>query len=108
MDADKRARAFTIEIQIADMKFTTSAFQLRLVVCVDGSGQTILRIVGDSQGVVEIICANDGQHRPEDFLLLDGRARFDIGNHGRFDEETLLAVRASAREDARAEKRAAI
>src|SRR5947209_588454 len=93
VNADERARAFAIEVEIANMKFTPRAFELLRVVCIDSAGQTELRIVGNPERVVKILRANDCQHRPEDFFLLNGRARFDICNHCRLDEESLLAVR---------------
>src|SRR5205085_2957498 len=84
------------------MKLTTRAFYLRSVGRIDGARQTVLRIVGDPERIVKILSANDCEDRSEDFLLLNGRAGFHICNHGRLNEEPLLAIRASARENATA------
>ena len=45
------------------------------------AGQTILRVVGNTNRVLFIIVRNDHQHRSEDLLLRDGHVVAHIGKH---------------------------
>ena len=55
MNADQRARAFAIEVEIADMELAPRAFDLLRIIPVDRAGQTIFGIIGDPQRIVEIV-----------------------------------------------------
>src|SRR6185295_11728677 len=91
-----RAGALAVEVEVADMKLPARAFELFLVSTVDGASQTKLRVVSNLQRVVIILRFDNCQHRTKYFFLFDRRARLYISNHGRLNEETLLAIRAAA------------
>src|SRR5436305_7334161 len=84
--ADERARALAVEVEVADVELAARALQLLAVVRVDGSGQAVLRAVGNPQRLVEVARADAGQDGAEDFLLLDAVARLHVGEDGRLDE----------------------
>src|ERR1051325_3137796 len=48
MYADERARAFSVEVEMADVNLATRAFEFLAVVRVDRARQSILRVVRNS------------------------------------------------------------
>src|SRR5690606_4326516 len=67
---------------------------------VDGTGQAVLRVVGDGHGLVVGVVTDDHQDRAEDLLTGHGRAGVHPGDQGGFDEIAALAVgRAAAAGD---------
>src|SRR5438034_7128116 len=100
MNANERAGAFAIQVQIADMKLTPGLLQLFFVGAVDGSSQTELGVIGDPQSIVVILRLDYGQHRSKNFFLLDSPARLHIGDDRRLDKEALFAIGSAASDDA--------
>src|SRR6185369_8156187 len=95
-----RARAFAVQIQIADMKLFARAMQFCFVAAIDSTSKTKLRVVRDLECIVVILCLDHGEHWTKDLFLLDRRTWLDVCNHCRFDEEALLAIRTTAGHDA--------
>src|ERR1043166_3095830 len=96
MDADQRAGALAVQIQIADEELLTGALELLLVVGEDGAGEAELRVVRDPQRVFEVLRFADREHRTEDLFLRDRRLRVDVGDDGRLDEVALLVAHVAA------------
>src|SRR5690606_37509567 len=51
----------------------------------DVGRETVLGVVGDLDGVVEIVVGDDRQHRTEDLLAGEGHVVGDVGEHRRLD-----------------------
>ena len=92
MHTNQRAGAFAIQIKISDMKLSTRSLQFRFVRAVNRASQTKLRIVRDVQRIVVILSLDDRQHWSKDLFLLDRVRPVYVSDHGRLDEESLLAV----------------
>jgi hypothetical protein len=80
--ADHGAGAFPVEIQVADVEALLGFPQMFGVIGEDRAGQPVLRIVGQFQGVLEVVGLGDGQHRAENLLLEDAVLGLDVGNDG--------------------------
>src|SRR5580692_10122143 len=68
MCSDHGSGAFAIEVKIADVELLASAIELFAGACVDGSGEAVLGVVGDSEGIVEAMRFDDGQDWAKDLL----------------------------------------
>src|SRR6185369_11392239 len=100
MHTNKRAGALTIQIQVPDMKLFARAIQLRFVSAVNRACQTKLRVVRDLERVVVVLGLDDREHWSKDLFLLDRRARLDVRDDSRLDEEALLAIGTAADQNA--------
>src|ERR1700682_3612973 len=96
MNANEGAGAFAIEIEIADMKLAPRPRKPFFVSTVDSSGQAKLRVIGDAQRVVIVVCFDHREYWSENLLLFNRRAGLYVGNNGWFDKETLFAIRPAA------------
>src|SRR6516162_3047837 len=54
----------------------------------DKAGQAVIGVVGDVYGLIDVVIAEDAQHRPEDFLARDRHVIGDIRENGRLDVVT--------------------
>src|SRR5258707_15527499 len=97
MNAHEGARAFAIEIKIADVEFAARAFQPGFVSRVHRARQSELRIVGYPQRVIIVVCLDHCEYRSKDLFLLDRRTGFNVRNHSGLDKESLFAIRTAAR-----------
>src|SRR6185503_11399328 len=86
MNIDKRARAFAVDIQVANVKFAPHALNPLSVRRIEPSGKTVDRIVGDRERVIEVPGFYDCENRTEYLLLRDASPGIDIGNHSRGNE----------------------
>ncbi len=59
---------------------------------VDGGGETVGGAVADPDGLFLVLELGDRADRTEDLLLHDLHVLADVGEDGRFDEVTLVAV----------------
>src|SRR6185369_13118367 len=100
MHPNKRAGALTIQIQVPDMKLSARAIQLRFVITVNRARQTKLRVVRDLERVVVVLGLDDREHWSKDLFLLDRRTRLHVCDHGRLDEEALLAIGTATNQNA--------
>src|SRR5215213_11594840 len=100
MHANKRAGTLTVQIQIPDVKLSARAIQLCFVTTVNGARQTKLRVVRDLERVVVALSLDDREHWSKDLLLLDRRARLHVCDHGRLNEEPLLAIGTATNQNA--------
>src|SRR5438132_5767860 len=96
MHADKRAGALPVHIEVADKEFFFRPADLLRIVAEDRAGQAELRVVGDSQCIVEITRANHGQDRTKDLLLGDGGAWSNVADYRRLDEEAIFVAHSAA------------
>ena len=53
--ADHGSGALAVEVEVADVEFFAGAVELVAGAGVDGSGQAVLGVVGDGEGVVEVL-----------------------------------------------------
>src|SRR3546814_3931821 len=60
---------------------------LFLVDTVDVTGEAEVGVVGDRDRIVDVVVADDHQHRPEDFLARDPHLVADVGEHRRLDRK---------------------
>ena len=88
MAAHHRSGALAIQIEVADEEVFSGLIELFSAPGIDRSGQPEFRVVGDFQGVFEVLGFNNGEDRAEDFLL--GKAGFgrNVGDDGRLDKVT--------------------
>ena len=96
MNTNQRARAFAIEIEIANVEFMARAIKLCLITRINRAGQSKLSIVRDAQRIVVIIGFNHSEHWSKNFFLLDCRTGFRVRDNSRFNEVALFAIRTSA------------
>src|SRR5687767_12213297 len=82
--ADKCAGAFTVEIEITDKEIARCLVKLRAVLCIDGSCQTVLRVVGNLESFLEILNRDKSKYRSEYLFLREACHRLDVGDDGRF------------------------
>lgn len=66
---------------------------------VDGGGKTVGGAVADPDGLVLVLEFGDRADRAEDLFLHDLHVFADVGEDGRFDEVTLVAVAFAANLD---------
>src|SRR6185437_4160319 len=84
--------ALAVDVEVADVELTDGAVQFVLGTGVDGAGEAEFSVVGNMQGMVEIVRFDDGQHRPENLFLLDAGAGLDIGNDGGLNEPAVAGI----------------
>src|SRR5215467_8603785 len=92
MDTHKRARAFTIEVEVTDEILLFCSLDAFLIFRVQGTGQSILCIVGDMQCIIKISGLDHCQHRSEDFFLRNTRMWVYISDHSGFDKVARLLM----------------
>ncbi len=92
MHANERARAFAIQVQVADVKLSACALKFRFIRAVNRARQSILRVIRYLLSVVVILSFDNCEHRTEDLFLFDRCAGFDVGDDSRLDKVSLLAV----------------
>src|SRR5271155_2440748 len=56
----------------------------------DKAGQAIFGVVGDLDGLIDVVIAEDAQHRPEDLLAGNRHVIGDVREDGRLDVVTLV------------------
>ena len=71
MRADHGAGALAINVQVSHVELADSAIDLVLRAGVDRAGQAEFGVVGNLEGVVEVLRLDDGQHGAENFFLLE-------------------------------------
>ena len=81
------ARAFAIDVEIADVEFAFGNFDLLARAGINRAGEAELSIIGDFEPVLEVPRLDDRQHRAENLLLLQLRLRLNVGDHSWLDEE---------------------
>src|SRR5262249_31183589 len=86
MHVHHRAGAFAVDIKIADVEFAFRAFDALAVARIERAGQTVDRVVGDLERVVNVFGFDDGEHGTEDLFLREARFRIDIGDDSRRNE----------------------
>src|SRR5699024_1931613 len=60
---------------------------------VDGPGQAVRRVVGDTDGIIVAVVCDDDEHRTENLLASCSRRVVQSGDHGRLDPEAGIGVR---------------
>ena len=99
VNADQGARAFTVQIEIADVKFTPRPLEIFLAGRKNRAGQTEFRIVGDLERVVEIPRLDHGQDWRKDLFLFESGPGRDVVDDRRLDIKTFRIVALAARND---------
>ena len=60
-----------VDVDLARADAQGDAAGLREIGTVDVTAKAVFGVVGNRNGLVDVIIGNDDQHRPEDFLLRD-------------------------------------
>src|SRR6476659_5486963 len=75
MDADQGAGALAVEVEVPDVEIALAAQQPLPVPREERARQAVLGLVRDADPVLEALDLHDAQHRSEDLLARDPRAR---------------------------------
>src|SRR5258706_11214336 len=93
------ASAFPVYIKISYKELLASLADFVGIFAEYRACQTILGIVRELDGVIEIAGLGYGQHRTEDLLLKEARLRIYVGDHGRLDEIPVADARRTSRDE---------
>src|SRR5581483_7341773 len=94
-----------VDVDLPGAQPPRDALGALLVLRPHAAGEAVDRVVRDAHGVVLVPVGDDREHRAEDLLLRDRRARIDAAEHGRPDEPAArdaLGPLGAAREQLRA------
>src|SRR5215204_4999946 len=97
-----------VDVRHAGLDLVHEAEDAGRILCEDGRGEPELAVVGDLQGFVEVLDAQDGEEGAEDLLARDAHVGRDAVEDRRLDEETLAQARAGRRPAARYKLRAVL
>src|SRR4051794_4442343 len=86
MRTDHSACAFPVDIKITHKELTFGLVHFSRIGAEDCASQTVLGIIGELQGVIEVLCFGDGKNGTENLFLEDTRFRTDISNDYWLDE----------------------
>src|SRR5579884_1725370 len=89
MCAHHRARAFAIDVYVADKEEPLGLFDLCPIMGIDRARQTVLRIIGQFQGMIKMFGLGHSENGAKNFLLEDSRFRSDIRDYSGLKEITL-------------------
>src|SRR4051812_7908543 len=78
--------AAAVDVDLTGLHAAGERGRLRLVAGPYRAGESVDGAVGDAQGVLLVLVAQDGQDGPEDLLLGDRHVRGDVGEDGGADE----------------------
>lgn len=90
---------FAVDVGFVELEAVDGIQSQGHVARVDGGGQAVLAVIGQSDGFIEIAEGQHGQHRPEDFLAHDFHILAAIAQQRGHVEIALLSVRRRAARD---------
>src|SRR5262249_47279979 len=90
MHIDQRARAFAVDVEVTHVEIPFRALDPPTFPRIESAGQTVNRVVGDRERVVDVFGFDQGEDRAEDLLLGDAGLRGDVRDYGGLDEPPLV------------------
>src|SRR5262249_7984294 len=98
MDADEGARALAIQVQVAALELALPAREAPAVPRLERAGQSVLRVVGHVDALIEVLDRQDREDGPEDLLARQAVRGLDPVHDRRHDEEALRGTGRAARD----------
>jgi hypothetical protein len=98
MNARECFGALPVDVEVADVKASACLGHAVAIRREQRPGQPELGVVRDLEGMLEVACARDREHRPEDLFLRDPCAWMDVAEDGRLDVVAALERSTSEQE----------
>src|SRR5882724_8918406 len=92
MRPDHGAGALAVEVEVSHEEALARLANVFWIRRVDRPGQAVLRVVGQLEGVLEVLRFGNRENGAKDLFLKDSRLRVDIGDHRGLDE-VAVAIR---------------